>query len=97
MKKKNIAINFVAEVGCNHQGSMKLAMKMIDVLVNFCDVKFVKFQKRNPIELLGEKKYNLPHPVPSNSLVLLMVCIEKNWNLILINIRKFNLIVRKKN
>ncbi len=46
---------------------MKLAMKMIDVLVNFCDVKFVKFQKRNPIELLGEKKYNLPHPVPSNS------------------------------
>ena len=67
MKKKNFAINFVAEVGCNHQGNMKLAMKMIDVLVNFCDVKFVKFQKRNPIELLGEKKYNLPHPVPSNS------------------------------
>ena len=31
--------------------------------------KFVKFlvKKRNPIELLGEKKYNLPHPVPSNS------------------------------
>ena len=48
MKKKNIAINFVAEVGCNHQGSMKLAMKMIDVLVNFCDVKFVKFQKKKP-------------------------------------------------
>ena len=67
MKKKNFAINFVAEVGCNHQGSMKLAMKMIDVLVNFCNVKFVKFQKRSPIELLGEKKYNLPHPVPSNS------------------------------
>ncbi len=67
MKKKNIAINFVAEVGCNHQGSMKLAMKMIDVLVNFCDVKFVKFQKRNPMELLGKEKYSLPHPVPANS------------------------------
>ena len=44
MKKKNNAINFVAEVGCNHQGSFKLAKKMIDVLANFCEVKFVKFQ-----------------------------------------------------
>ena len=67
MKKKNNAINFVAEVGCNHQGSISLALKMIDTLVNFCDVKFVKFQKRNPMELLGRKKYDLPHPVPSNS------------------------------
>ena len=67
MKKKNNAINFVAEVGCNHQGNLNLALKMIETLVNFCDVKFVKFQKRNPIELLGEKKYNLPHPVPANS------------------------------
>ena len=40
---------------------------MIDVLVNFCDVKFVKFQKRNPIELLGKERYNMPHPVPANS------------------------------
>ena len=60
MKKKNNAINFVAEVGCNHQGSIKFAFKMIDTLVNFCDVKFVKFQKRNPMELLGKKRYNLP-------------------------------------
>lgn len=67
MKKKNNAINFVAEVGCNHQGSISLALKMIDTLVNFCDVKFVKFQKRNPMELLGKKKYDLPHPVPANS------------------------------
>ena len=67
MKKKNNAINFVAEVGCNHQGSVSIALKMIDTLVNFCDVKFVKFQKRNPIELLGKKKYDLPHPVPANS------------------------------
>lgn len=67
MKNKNYAINFVAEIGCNHQGSLKFAKKMIDVLANFCEVKFVKFQKRNPIELLGERKYNLPHPVPANS------------------------------
>tara|TARA_Y100001970_G_C14259925_1_gene879574 strand:+ start:31901 stop:32776 length:876 start_codon:yes stop_codon:yes gene_type:complete len=67
MKKKNNAINFVAEVGCNHQGNMNTAFKMIDTLVDFCNVKFIKFQKRNPIELLGEKRYNLPHPVPANS------------------------------
>lgn len=67
MKKKNNAINFVAEVGCNHQGNINFAFKMIDTLVKFCDVRFVKFQKRNPIELLGRRKYNLPHPVPANS------------------------------
>ena len=67
MKKKNNSINFVADVGCNHQGNLKLAMKMIDILVDFCNIKFVKFQKRNPIELLGIKGYSMPHPVPSNS------------------------------
>ena len=67
MKKNKNQINFVAEVGCNHQGNLKLAMKMIDKLVDFCDVKYVKFQKRNPKELLSEEKYNMPHPVPSNS------------------------------
>ncbi len=67
MIKKNNAINFVAEVGCNHQGDLKLAFKMVDTLADFCNIKFVKFQKRNPIELLGEEKYNMPHPVPANS------------------------------
>ena len=67
MEKKNNSINFVAEVGCNHQGELKLAFKMIDTLINFCDVKFVKFQKRNPIELLGKDRYDMPHPVPANS------------------------------
>ena len=67
MKKKNNFVNFVAEIGCNHQGDLNQAYKMIDVLVDFCNVKFVKFQKRNPIELLGYKKYNSPHPVPANS------------------------------
>ena len=52
MKKTKNSINFVAEVGCNHQGNMRLALKMIDKLVNFCDVKYVKFQKRNNRELV---------------------------------------------
>lgn len=67
MKKDNSQINFVAEVGCNHQGNLNFAMKMIDKLVNFCDVKYVKFQKRNPSELLSKEKYDMPHPVPANS------------------------------
>tara|TARA_B110000459_G_scaffold175562_1_gene198994 strand:- start:179 stop:1054 length:876 start_codon:yes stop_codon:yes gene_type:complete len=67
MKEKNNSINFVAEVGCNHQGKLGLAFKMIDTLVKFCDVKFVKFQKRNPLELLGKDRYDMPHPVPANS------------------------------
>ena len=67
MKKNQYLFNFVAEIGCNHQGSLRHAFKMIDILVNFCGVKFVKFQKRNPIELLGEERYNKPHPVPENS------------------------------
>ena len=67
MTKNQFSFNFVAEIGCNHQGNLKYAFKMIDTLVNFCEVKFVKFQKRNPIELLGEKRYNEPHPVPKNS------------------------------
>jgi len=67
MKTNNNSINFVAEIGCNHQGNLKTAFKMIETLTKFCNVKFVKFQKRNPIELLGEKKYNQPHPVPANS------------------------------
>ena len=29
---KKYAINFVAEVGCNHQGDLKLAFKMVDTL-----------------------------------------------------------------
>ena len=66
-KFDNKKINFVAEVGCNHQGNFNLALKMIDELKKFCNVKFVKFQKRNNKELLNYKKYYSPHPVPKNS------------------------------
>ena len=67
MNQNQLTFNFVAEIGCNHQGNLKFAFKMIDTLANFCDIKYVKFQKRNPIELLGKKRYNEPHPVPENS------------------------------
>ena len=75
--------------------SMKLAMKMIDVLVNFCDVKFVKFQKRNQLSC-WVKKYNLPHPVPANSFGATYGLHREKLNLILTNTKKFNLIVKKK-
>ena len=37
----------IAEIGINHNGSIKLAKKMID-LAKDCGFDFVKFQKRNP-------------------------------------------------
>ncbi len=64
MKKK---INLVAEIGCNHKGDFNIAMKMIENLAHFCNVKFIKFQKRNNKELLSLEEYNSPHPYPDNS------------------------------
>ncbi len=57
----------IAEIGCNHKGDFKIAKKMIRIAKDFCDVDVVKFQKRNPKELLSEAEYNSPHPVPYNS------------------------------
>jgi N-acetylneuraminate synthase len=57
----------IAEIGCNHMGDFEFAKKMIDSAVDFCGVKYVKFQKRNNKELLSEEQYNAPHPSPSNS------------------------------
>ena len=64
MKKK---INLVAEIGCNHKGDLNIAKKMIESLANFCNVKFVKFQKRDNRTLLSSKEFNSPHPNPENS------------------------------
>ena len=60
------APNIIAEIGCNHKGDLKIAKKLIDTAKE-CNVKFVKFQKRNNRELLSSKQYNSPHPNPSNS------------------------------
>jgi len=56
----------VAEIGCNHMGSMSIAKELID-LAKLSGVGYVKFQKRNNRKLLTEEQYNSPHPVPSNS------------------------------
>ena len=37
----------IAEIGCNHLGDIKTAIKMIEIAANFAEVDVVKFQKRN--------------------------------------------------
>jgi sialic acid synthase len=54
----------IAEIGCNHKGDMEIAREMILVAATFCKVDGVKFQKRNPKELLSPEEYNSPHPNP---------------------------------
>jgi N-acetylneuraminate synthase len=56
----------ISEIGCNHMGSMEIAMELID-LSKQCGTAFAKFQKRNNRELLTNEQYNAPHPVPHNS------------------------------
>lgn len=56
----------VAEIGCNHRGSMDTAREMVRVAAD-AGADFVKFQKRNNRELLTEEEYNRPHPVPCNA------------------------------
>ncbi len=57
----------VAEIGCNHKGSMQIAKEMIANAALFCKADVVKFQKRNTRELLSDEEYNTPHPHPENS------------------------------
>jgi N-acetylneuraminate synthase len=55
----------VAEIGCNHAGSLDLAKKLIDVAA-VSGASYAKFQKRNNKYLL-KSDYNKPHPNPVNS------------------------------
>jgi sialic acid synthase len=57
----------IAEIGCNHKGDFALAKEMVMVAKLFCQVTAVKFQKRNPRELLTPEEYNAPHPEPYHS------------------------------
>lgn len=57
----------IAEIGCNHKGDMKIAKEMIFTAAHFCKADVVKFQKRNPRELLTQEEYNTPHPNPINA------------------------------
>ncbi len=57
----------IAEIGCNHKGSMDIAREMIETAANFCKVDVIKFQKRCNRELLTQEEFNAPHPHPENS------------------------------
>ncbi|MFK8138645.1 MAG: N-acetylneuraminate synthase, partial [Bdellovibrionales bacterium] len=54
----------IAEIGCNHKGDLVLAKEMIKTAHDFCEVDYVKFQKRCNRELLSDEEYKAPHPVP---------------------------------
>lgn len=57
----------IAEIGCNHKGDFEIAKEMMRIAKIFCNADVVKFQKRNPKELLTADEYNAPHPEPSNA------------------------------
>ena len=56
----------VAEIGCNHMGSMEIAKELMK-LAKECGSTYAKFQKRCPKELLTPAQYAAPHPNPRNS------------------------------
>lgn len=64
---ENIKTFIIAEIGCNHKGDMNIAKELIKTAKLYCNVDAVKFQKRNPKELLSDIEYNTPHPNPENS------------------------------
>ena len=57
----------IAEIGCNHRGSLETAISMVNIAKNFSNVDIVKFQKRNIKELLSNDEYHTPHPNPINA------------------------------
>ena len=67
LKNKKSNVKLIAEIGCNHKGNFKIAEKMIEIAAKFSGADIIKFQKRNPKELLSSKEYNAPHPNPVNS------------------------------
>lgn len=56
-------IEFIAEIGINHNGDMKLVKEMIDMACT-CGVDVVKFQKRNPDKAVPEEQKNIEKVVP---------------------------------
>lgn len=67
MTQDSKTLTVVAEIGCNHKGDMNIAKEMIKIAAQFCKVDVVKFQKRNPRELLTPDEYASPHPNPMHS------------------------------
>ena len=60
---KKMKKEFIAEIGINHNGDMKLVKEMIDMAV-ICKVNVVKFQKRNPNKAVPEHQKNVEKIVP---------------------------------
>lgn len=56
---------FIAEIGCNHMGSIDIAKQMI-VVAKTCGAHVAKFQKRCPRELLTTEQYNKPYENPQS-------------------------------
>jgi len=67
MQKQYKEPTVIAEIGCNHRGEMETAKELIKMAAIFCKSPVVKFQKRNPKELLSTEQYNAPHPNPMHS------------------------------
>ncbi len=56
----------MAEIGCNHMGSVDIAKEMIRA-IRVSGAAVAKFQKRSPKVCLTESEYNAPHPNPVNA------------------------------
>ena len=67
----------IAEIGCNHKGDIEIAKEMIRVAKVFCDAQYVKFQKRNPKELLTTE---LLIPLKKIHMGAHMETTENSWN-----------------
>jgi sialic acid synthase len=57
----------IAEIGCNHKGSMEVLRALISSAASFAKVDYIKLQKRCNVELLTVEEYDAPHPNPDNS------------------------------
>lgn len=67
MKKYNFEKpKVIAEIGCNHMGSIEIAKDLIR-LAKESNADVAKFQTRDNRLLLTEEQYNAPHPNPVNS------------------------------
>jgi len=67
MKKYNYEKpKVIAEIGCNHMGSIEIAKDLIR-LAKESNADVAKFQTRDNKLLLTEEQYNTPHPNPINS------------------------------
>ncbi len=55
----------IAEIGCNHKGEVQTAKQLI-AIAKACDADYVKFQKRNPRELLTPEQYDAPYDNPNS-------------------------------